>query len=313
MKKNNSTHTPHDATFRQFLTQPDIARDFLALHLPPELCERCDLSTLKLESGSFVEDDLRQYFSDVLYSLKTTAGNGYIHVLIEHQSSPDKHMAFRLMRYAVAAMQRHLDAGHKRLPLVIPILFYVGRRSPYPYSTRWLDEFDDPLLADRLYSHSFPLVDVTTIPGDEIMQHRSMAALTLLQKHIRQRDLAELMDRLVSILMAGEHSSSQVISLVNYIVQAGEVSNAKTFVQELAQRVPQHENALMTIAQQLEQIGLEKGIAQGRIEGKEIGLQQGRKSMQLRIARTMLKSGMDCNTVMQMTGLTEDELPQLSH
>lgn len=313
MKKNNSTPTPHDATFRQFLTQPDIARDFLALHLPPELRECCDFSTLKLESGSFVEDDLRQYFSDVLYSLKTTAGNGYIHVLIEHQSSPDKHMAFRLMRYAVAAMQRHLEAGHKRLPLVIPILFYAGRRTPYPYSTRWLDEFDDPLLADRLYSHSFPLVDVTTIPDDEIMQHRSMAALTLLQKHIRQRDLAELMDRLVSILMAGDHSSSQVISLVNYIVQAGEVSDAKTFVQELAQRVPQHENVLMTIAQQLEQIGLEKGIAQGRIEGKEIGLQEGRQSMQLRIARTMLTSGMDRNTVMQMTGLTEEELAQLSH
>jgi len=145
------------------------------------------------------------------------------------------------------------------------------------------------------------------------MQHRSMAALTLLQKHIRQRDLAELMDRLVSILMAGDHSSSQVISLVNYIVQAGEVSDAKTFVQELAQRVPQHENALMTIAQQLEQIGLEKGIAQGRIEGKEIGLQEGRQSMQLRIARTMLTSGMDRNTVMQMTGLTEEELAQLSH
>lgn len=313
MKKNNRTPTPHDATFRQFLTQPDIARDLMALHLPPELRECCDLSTLKLESGSFVEDDLRQYFSDVLYSLKTTAGNGYIHVLIEHQSSPDKHMAFRLMRYAVAAMQRHLEAGHKRLPLVIPILFYAGRRTPYPYSTRWLDEFDDPLLADRLYSHSFPLVDVTTIPDDEIMQHRSMAALTLLQKHIRQRDLAELMDRLVSILMAGDHSSSQVISLVNYIVQAGEVSDAKTFVQKLAQRVPQHENALMTIAQQLEQIGLEKGIAQGRIEGKEIGLQEGRQSMQLRIARTMLTSGMDRYTVMQMTGLTEEELAQLSH
>lgn len=120
-------------------------------------------------------------------------------------------MAFRLMRYAVAAMQRHPEAGHKRLPRVIPILFYAGRRTPYPYSTRWLDEFDDPLLADRLYSHSFPLVDVTTIPDDEIMQHRSMAALTLLQKHIRQRDLAEMMDKLVSILMAGDHSSSQVI------------------------------------------------------------------------------------------------------
>ena len=41
-------------------------------------------------------------------------------------------MAFRLMRYAVAAMQRHLENGHKTLPLVIPVLFYQGRRSPYP-------------------------------------------------------------------------------------------------------------------------------------------------------------------------------------
>ncbi|MGT9852676.1 Rpn family recombination-promoting nuclease/putative transposase, partial [Citrobacter freundii complex sp. 2025EL-00205] len=29
MKKKNSIPTPHDATFRQFLTQPDIARDFM--------------------------------------------------------------------------------------------------------------------------------------------------------------------------------------------------------------------------------------------------------------------------------------------
>ncbi|EHE4815309.1 Rpn family recombination-promoting nuclease/putative transposase, partial [Salmonella enterica subsp. enterica serovar Infantis] len=233
MKKKNSTPTPHDATFRQFLTQPDIARDFMEIHLPAELRAICDLSTLKLESGSFVEDDLRQYFSDVLYSLKTTAGDGYVHVLIEHQSSPDKHMAFRLIRYAVAAMQRHLEAGHKKLPLVIPVLFYTGKRSPYPYSTRWLDEFDAPALAGKLYSSAFPLVDVTVIPDDEIAGHRSMAALTLLQKHIHQRDLAELVDRLAPILLAGYLSSSQVISLVHYIVQAGETADAEAFVREL--------------------------------------------------------------------------------
>jgi len=56
----------------------------MELHLPAELRAICDLSTLKLESGSFVEDDLRQYFSDVLYSVKTAEGDGYVHVLIEH-------------------------------------------------------------------------------------------------------------------------------------------------------------------------------------------------------------------------------------
>lgn len=76
----------------------------MEIHLPAELRAVCDLCTLKLESGSFVEDGLRQYYSDVLYSLKTTSGDGYIHVLVEHQSTPDKHMAFRLIRYAVTSM-----------------------------------------------------------------------------------------------------------------------------------------------------------------------------------------------------------------
>ncbi|MDO2456344.1 MULTISPECIES: Rpn family recombination-promoting nuclease/putative transposase [Enterobacter] len=313
MKKKNSTLTPHDATFRQFLTQPDIARDFMELHLPAELRAICDLSTLKLESGSFVEDDLRQYFSDVLYSLKTTAGDGYIHVLVEHQSTPDKHMAFRLIRYAVAAMQRHLEAGNKKLPLVIPVLFYTGKRSPYPYSTLWLDEFDDPALAGKLYRSAFPLVDVTVIPDDEIAGHRSMAALTLLQKHIHQRDLAELVDRLAPILLAGYLSSSQVISLVHYIVQAGETADAEAFVRELALRVPQHGDTLMTIAQQLEQKGIEKGRAEGLQLGEQRGIEKGRNEGKLEVARTMLENGIDRNTVMKMTGLTEDDLAQIRH
>ncbi|EAS0629955.1 Rpn family recombination-promoting nuclease/putative transposase, partial [Salmonella enterica subsp. enterica] len=138
---------------------------------------------------------------------------------------------------------------------------------------------------------------------------RSMAALTLLQKHIHQRDLAELVDRLAPILLAGYLSSSQVISLVHYIVQAGETSDAEAFVRELAQRVPQHGDALMTIAQQLEQKGIEKGIQQGIQLGEQRGIEKGK----LEVARTMLQNGIDRNTVMKMTGLTEDDLAQIRH
>ncbi|MDF7662788.1 Rpn family recombination-promoting nuclease/putative transposase [Erwiniaceae bacterium L1_54_6] len=311
MKK--TTPVPHDAAFKAFLTHPATARDFIELHLPAELRAVCDLSTLKLESGSFVEEDLRQYFSDVLYSLKTTAGDGYIQVIIEHQSSPDKHMAFRLMRYAVAAMQRHLDSGHKKLPLVIPVLFYTGKRSPYPFSTRWLDEFDDPQLAGTLYSSAFPLVDVTVTPDDDIMNHRSMAALTLLQKHIHRRDLADLLDQLAATLVTGHLTGQQLVSLINYLVQTGETSDAEAFVRNLAQRVPQHEDELMTIAQQLEQKGIEKGIQLGEQKGRQEGKLEGERDATLKIARTMLKSGLDRSTVMKMTGLTEEELLRLRH
>ncbi|EQC2551291.1 Rpn family recombination-promoting nuclease/putative transposase [Enterobacter sichuanensis] len=38
------------------------------------------------ESGSFVENSLRQSFSDVLCSLKTLSSEKYIYVLVERQS-----------------------------------------------------------------------------------------------------------------------------------------------------------------------------------------------------------------------------------
>nr|VUD35243.1 transposase [Raoultella sp. NCTC 9187] len=171
------TSTPHDAVFKKFLRHADTARDFLDIHLPSSLRPLCDLETLRLESASFIEEDLRACYSDVLWSLKTTAGEGYIYVVIEHQSSPDAHMAFRLMRYAIAAMQRHLDAGHKRLPLVVPMLFYHGIATPYPYSLCWLDGFTHPAHARGLYAAAFPLVDITVIPDDEIVQHRRVALL----------------------------------------------------------------------------------------------------------------------------------------
>lgn len=297
------TPTPHDAVFKQFLTDPVSARDFMQLHLPTHLQAICDFTTLKLESGSFIEESLRPYYSDVLYSLKTKTGEGYIHVLIEHQSTPDRHMAFRLLRYAVAAMQRHLDAGHQTLPLVIPVLFYAGKRTPYPYSTHWLQLFIDPALAHTLYTSDFPLVDVTAIPDEEIMHHRSLAALTLLQKHILVRDISELKDRLAFLLMTEPITGQQLDSLINYIVYTGDTEDAEALIRDLAQQVPRYGDKLMTIAQKLEQQGIEKGIEQG--------IEKGRREEAVKIALAMLSSGLDSHAVMKMTGLSAAEIAQI--
>ncbi len=55
----------------------------------------------------------------------------------------------------------------------------------------------------------------------------------------------------------------------------------------------------MTIAQQFEQKGIDKGR------------QEGREEVRLDIARNMLKDGMDRDFVMKMTGLAEEDLKQI--
>ncbi len=86
-----------------------------------------------------------------------------------HQSSPDEHMAFRLFQYAIAAIQKHLDAGNKELPLVFPLLFYHSKTSPYSYSINWLNCFTKLEMAKALYNNDFPLVDVTIMDDSGIM------------------------------------------------------------------------------------------------------------------------------------------------
>ncbi|MCL1064273.1 Rpn family recombination-promoting nuclease/putative transposase [Shewanella benthica] len=307
--KKNTTPTPHDALFKQFLTHPETARDLLEIHLPSELREMCDLSTLKLESGSFIEESLRPYYSDVLYSLKTSQGDGYVYALIEHQSKPEKNMAFRLMRYAIAAMQQHLDAGHKHLPLVIPLQFYHGKVSPYPYNMNWLQGFANPVIAKQLYTQDFPLVDVTVISDDDIMQHRRIALLELVQKHIRHRDIMELVEPLVTLLLTDYTTDKQVQSLMSYLLQVGETNNLEALITTLASSVPKHEDTLMTIAEQLRQQGRQEGIELGETKGR----QEGRQDTLNEMARKMLLNGMDNQTVMDVTGLSAEELSLLSH
>ncbi|EBS2737747.1 Rpn family recombination-promoting nuclease/putative transposase, partial [Salmonella enterica subsp. enterica serovar Richmond] len=60
---------------------------------------------------------------------------------------------------------------------------------------------------------------------------------------------------------------------------------------------------------QLEQKGIEKGIQLG----EQRGIEKGEREATLKIARTMLQNGIDRNTVMKMTGLTEEDLAQISH
>ncbi|KFF72777.1 transposase [Pectobacterium brasiliense] len=297
----------HDAIFKQFLSDPAVAKDFFAIHLPEEIRNICDFSSLQLQSASFVDEELRARISDMLYSIQTTAGQGYIYCVIEHQSRPEKLMPFRLLRYALAAMQQHLSQGHDTLPLVVPLLFYHGQRSPYPYTLRWLDGFSDAIQAEKLYNSSFPLIDLTVIQDEEIKTHRRVALLELVQKHIRTRDMLELAQDIGLLFERWQVPLPQKRAILFYIARSGNTSKPAEFIEAVAQSLSTDREAIMTIAQQLEKIGFEKGIK----HGMQQGIQHGMRTSARNIARQLLLSGMEPAQVSQITQLSAAELAPL--
>ena len=92
--------------------QPEHAAGELRALVPPELAARIQWDTLKLEPGSLVDEDLRELHTDLLFSAQLKdEGEGrqvLSYLLFEHQSTPDRLMAVRLLVYVSRVLGRWL-------------------------------------------------------------------------------------------------------------------------------------------------------------------------------------------------------------
>jgi predicted transposase/invertase (TIGR01784 family) len=294
---------PHDALFKQFLTDPRIAKDFLQTYLPDKIKSLCDFNTLKLEPSSYVEKNLSQHFSDIVYSLKIAETDAYIYTLIEHLTTPKKLSAFTLLRYQIAIMKQHVDKGYNTLPVVVPLLFYRGKTSPYPFSTDIFDCFDDKALAEEVFLKPYSLIDITVIPDEELRTHRGMAILELIQKNIHKRDALEFIQD-IALQVAKRLLTPELFnSLLYYISQEGESKHFEKFYSNLAEALPNYRENIMTLAQQLEQKGLLLGLQKG--------LEEGAHRKAIAIAKNLLAEGKSSGSVQKLTDLSEKEVMNL--
>ncbi|CDL81303.1 Rpn family recombination-promoting nuclease/putative transposase [Xenorhabdus szentirmaii] len=332
MKNKKAIPTAHDATFKKFMAQIENARNFFDIHLPEKIKKLCDFNTLALTNSSFIDHELRSRISDVLYSVKTQQGDGYIYVLVEHQSTPDKMMAWRLMHYAFMAMNQHLRQGNKALPLVVPVLFYHGDSSPYPFQQRWTQCFSLPDLAEDIYFNPFPLVDVTVIDDNELINHRKIAIMELAMKHKNLREGFKAVTTLLAqVLKDNYNSDNDVVTILNYLFAIMDSPHFEQVLQQLIEQVDNHQEVIMSIAQRLHEKGrkegiqqgmsqgiqqgisqgIQQGISQGIQQGISQGIQQGEKRASANIARTLLKNGVNIELIMESTGLSREEVLSL--
>lgn len=193
-----------------------------------------------------------------------------------------------------------LEQGNKQLPVVIPLLFYHGTKSPYPYTTHWLDCFSDRKLAESVYAQAFPLVDLTVIEDEEILSHRKVALMEIVQKHIRTRDMLELAVEIASLLENWQFSKEQCNTLIQYLLLAGNTADGDVFIRKLAEHAPSYREDFMTIAEQLE------------ARGEARGYQLGQKDASTKIAQQLLANGAERNLIKIATGLSDEELDTLA-
>lgn len=226
MNQDNS-YQHHDAFTKHQLTDLRVAQDLLKYHLPKDIAEQFNWQTLQVTSGNFVPKHLRQRYSDIMYKCQMNNQTAYIYALIEHKSSPDAWAPFQLLMNKLYALDEHKRSyPNKFLPVIVPLLLYHGKESPYPHSTDVYQCFADSKLAQKVGLLECPLADLSIMSDDDTKQHKQAAIMTKVLKDSLTKDCLTLLADLVKdqeyrriLNDLDDASDSYFQSVLNYLYQ----------------------------------------------------------------------------------------------
>ena len=284
---------PHDKLFRETWSNRDAARDFLRNALPQAVLETLELDTLDIAKDSFIDTDLQDYFSDILYAVNMQGQPGYVYVLFEHKSYSDCLIHLQLLEYMLRIWRLYLkqqsEPGKTRyVPIIIPLVLYRGAET-WPAVHAFSELFQKPPDSTRAYIPDFHYIlhDLSHYADEEIRGTLLSRVVLLLFKHIFDPDFAGRLPGILGImreLLKEDTGLRHIEMILRYIFNATD----NVTEQELHDMVEHSlhgsaEGEVMTLAEQLRkegyeqgiQTGLQKGMQKGELKGKREGKREG--------------------------------------
>ena len=304
-------HQPHNMMVRAVLSDVAAAASFLQRYLPQEVSQALHWATLTLREGSFVDEDLRASEADCLYEIAhgSSADPVWIYVLLEHQSTPDRWMRFRLLKYCCRIWdmsfraypeQRALRAD--RPPGVLPggaeLVVLPGVCRPVRRGGAGVAG-SAPLCprADR------PVRSASR--GGPGHAHNAAHAVTVAGGVAPGGGLDGRGGTTAGHtgLASPRGGINYVRVFVLYILATQDQTAVQVFWDVLRRQAPTVGEHLMTYAQELRQ----EGRAEGRIEGRT----EGEIRAEVRIIENLLREGMAWPAIERITGVNEAQFQVL--
>lgn len=126
-KNKSNVINPHDKFFKETFSDVSIAKDFLRNYLPEKIFQVTDLQSLEPEKDTFIDSNLDESFSDLLFKTTIHDEAGYFYFLFEHKSYPSKQIALQLLRYMTDIWKTKAQKEREQLPIIIPLVIYHGK------------------------------------------------------------------------------------------------------------------------------------------------------------------------------------------
>src|SRR3990167_2017190 len=331
-KESPAIVSPHDKLFKAVMAHIEVAKDFIKNNYPASLLKQIDLETLTLENGSYIDDELVQSETDILYkvNLLEKEESAYLYLLVEHQSTSDKWLPFRLVKYMcrIADQEKKQNPRQEYLPIIFPLIFYNGK-GRYADSTYLFDLFGKfKEMAKEIFSKPFQLVDLNDIPDETLRAHQWSGVMELALKYARREYTQAIKLAWVEFInkimkkMERKTATDILIILLNYTLDQdsqGKGRLLQDWIRECAKTNSEVEKVMQTLKEKLQseakwegiQQGIQKGRQQGVEQGIEQGMEQGIYRGESNIIKKLYSNLRDINKVAALSGVSIEEVKRI--
>lgn len=283
-------HLIHDSGYKMLFSNPEMVKQLLTCFVNEEWINKIEYNSLEKIDKSFVTDEFSKRESDIIYKASFKGEDVYIFILLEFQSTVDRFMSLRILRY-IAELYEHLIRNHKlsRLPAVFPVMLYNGeKRWTAPEELNILIENSIPekyIPCFRYYK-----IAVNEFSKDFLIKLNNTVAALFYSENCTADEISKEINTIVNLFKTekpGEISS--FIHWFRYMFQERS---------DLVDEIKQLEDVKSMLRTTVKKIAKENRL-EGKLEGK------------LEVAQNLLKEKIPVKKIAELTGLSSEEIKKL--
>ena len=295
LQSGSTTNSRHDKLFKIILSNKEEAVGFIKKVLNSK--EDITTKNIELYNKEYITEKFEKRETDITYKI----AEKNLYIIIEHQSTIDRTMPYRIQRYKMLLMDEIINKKEMKkvgyeFPRIIAIVLYTGRGK---WKVEKLEDVQKPLEWYKETEKEFELVDVNKYTEEELMKDELVITKAMLiEKQKDARKVRDILNKVNQIVKNNPEKIKLLLEILKYILLNSKSEEIRKEADKIIKEYKGGEEAVLNMV---------------TVYNKALDEQRnvGDRQRQIKTAKRLLKEKMKPEFIAKITDLSIEEIEKL--
>ena len=295
LQSGSTTNSRHDKLFKIILSNKEEAVGFIKKVLNSK--EDITTKNIELYNKEYITEKFEKRETDITYKI----AEKNLYIIIEHQSTIDRTMPYRIQRYKMLLMDEIINKKEMKkvgyeFPRIIAIVLYTGRGK---WKVEKLEDVQKPLEWYKETEKEFELVDVNKYTEEELMKDELVITKAMLiEKQKDARKVRDILNKVNQIVKDNPEKIKLLLEILKYILLNSKSEEIRKEADKIIKEYKGGEEAVLNMV---------------TVYNKALDEQRnvGDRQRQIKTAKRLLKEKMKPEFIAKITDLSIEEIEKL--